>query len=254
MRLNLSAGRVLRVLMVVILTLGAASLASRLVVIAVGAPRLEALHLEHVLALLDVDDDVSVPSWYSQLALFAAAALLAVIAAQRRAARDPFTRHWAFLAVVFVALSLDEAVGFHSLLSGPMAALLHTHGGPLAYGWVVPGLAFVAFVGVVLARFLFSLPRPTLRRFVVSGVLYVGGAIFVEAASGWVAYAPGDAPVLYTLLATFEELLEMTGVALFLHALLAHVAEQGIDLSVGVEVALPQPDPEGLGEETQRVA
>jgi hypothetical protein len=91
-------------------------------------------------------------------------------------------------------------------------------------GWIVFAMMFVAVVGLSYLRFLFRLPRNIAYLFIVAGVIYVTGAMGMEIiADPWVE-AHGRANMMYQLLATLEEVMEMTGVGIFLYALSSYLA------------------------------
>ena len=91
---------------------------------------------------------------------------------------------------------------------------------------MLAGTLFAAVVGLSSLRFLRHLPTRTALLFVASGAAYVGGALGVESLGGWYSGAHGaDNPIFVTIL-TVEEVLEMVGAGVFLHALLAYLGEQ----------------------------
>jgi hypothetical protein len=85
---------------------------------------------------------------------------------------------------------------------------------------VIPALALVVLVGVVFRPFLRRLPAITRALFVLAGLVYVGGAIDGEIAGG-LAYELAGSGALSGSAVLAEEGLELLGVALFIHALLA---------------------------------
>ncbi len=176
--------------------------------------------------LFSLDDEGGLQSWYQSSTLLACAVLLGVIAARERAARSRFVRHWWVLAAVFVYLSLDEAATIHELTMWRLQDALGA-GGLLYFTWIVPAAALIAVLGVLMWRFLASLPRRILMLFGVAGSLYVGGAMGLEAIGGLYfdlndLTLSGKSPT-YELITTFEETLEMAGVLTFGTALAAYL-------------------------------
>lgn len=180
-----------------------------------------------------VDNESSVPTWYSSAALALAAALLAVIALTKFQARgkqgddgttaaDKFRWHWAALAALFALLSLDEIAMFHELPIQPLRETYGT-GGIWYYPWVGLGMLFVTLVGLAFARFLLHLPRRTRYLICAAGTAFVGGAIGVEMVSGWFADRLSEQSPLYAVTVTIEELCEMLGVVIFIHALVDYL-------------------------------
>ena len=72
--------------------------------------------------------------------------------------------------------------------------------------------------------FLWALPARTRWLFILSGAIYIGGAVGVEWATIW--YEENDQlnTLAYNLWNAVEESMEMTGVILFIYALLGHIA------------------------------
>ena len=77
----------------------------------------------------------------------------------------------------------------------------------------------------MIYRFLNLLPRRTALLFLLSGALFVGGAIGFETLSGYYYSLSGSKGITYVILQTLEEILEITGTILFIYAL-AEYAEQ----------------------------
>jgi hypothetical protein len=140
-----------------------------------------------------------------------------------RAEGDRYGRHWAGLALVFLFLALDEAAAVHEQLIDPVRDALGT-GGALLHAWIVPyGIALgLLLVGYV--PFLRSLPRRTFRLMLLSGAIYVGGAIGMEMVGGyaWDRHPVRGVPIIAIM--ALEETLEMVGLAIFAYALLDYVA------------------------------
>lgn len=195
---------------------------------------LGALFVQHILdhpevwglvPLFHFDREQNLPTFFSALMLLTSSGLLMLSAVNaRKMGQKPLP--WAFLALAFLFLSIDETASLHEKLD----ALIHHYtptSGILHYAWVAPyGLAVLA-LGIVLAPWFFRLQRRTQVLFALSGAFYVGGALGIEIISGlYYSSAAGGAEVktlFGDLLATIEELSEMTGVAIFIYALLSHL-------------------------------
>jgi hypothetical protein len=157
---------------------------------------------------------------------------LAVIAARVRSAGGRFVGHWRGLSALFVVFSIDELAQLHEHF-GRLQSLWHTHG-ILFFAWVIPGAMFVAVVGLLYLRFLGHLPERTRRRVILAAMLFVGGALGVEALGGWRAETMGMNNMTHSCIATIEEVLEMTGVALFMVALMRHLAGEDADVTLEI--------------------
>jgi hypothetical protein len=180
-----------------------------------------------------VDEECNIPSWYSASLLLACALLLAIIAAAHRRQRDSNPGHWLILSLIFLLMSLDETAQFHELAIAPIRQGFHTTGF-LYYPWIILGGLTVALFVVSYLSFLARLPRRTRRLFLLAGALFVGGALGVEAISGEQAFLHGEHTAAYHAITTVEESLEMTGVVVFIYALLDYIARQFTSLRVQV--------------------
>lgn len=167
-----------------------------------------------IVPLLSLSYEGNLPSWWASALPLICALLLAFVAAGET--EDRF--HWRLLAAGFLAISIDEAVGFHETLSG-----LFDYGGVLYFGWVIPAGALVFALALVFLGFLRRLSPETARRFLLAGALYVGGAVVCELPLGWWTEQYGDDSFGYALIDWCEETLELTGLTLFASALLARL-------------------------------
>jgi hypothetical protein len=222
---GLTPARVTRWFVLVIATLTVLSVAEQYVIHQMGRADLE----EYLIAF-DLDAEGNLPTWYSSMALLAAAVLLGIIAAHVRRRKQPFAGHWQALAILLVVLSIDEVAQWHEHL-GRLHDVWRTHG-IFYFAWVIPGALATVATGVIFLRFLRKLPASTRNRFIVAALVFCGGALGVEAISGWRAETMGMNNMTASLIATVEEVMEMTGVALVVVALLRHMAAEGIRVSV----------------------
>mgnify|MGYP007073292503 CR=1 FL=1 len=187
--------------------------------------------LKGMVPLFYVDNEPSAPTWYSSAALGLAGALLAVIAIAKFQTQDRFRLHWATLALLVFGLSLDEIAMIHEIPIDPMREMF-AWGGMLYYAWVIPGMAFVAAVGLLYLRFFLNLPRRTQVLFFFAAFVFVSGSIGVEMLSGVQADRAGEQNLNYALIVTIEEFLEMLGVVILIRALLEYIEEHlgGLEL------------------------
>lgn len=235
MEITVQPGRVTRILLGVLGLLVAASIGTHVAKYGFGHGGLMGL-----VPLFDVVEEANVPTWFSSALLLLAALWLGVIARVQRGRGDPFARHWLILAGVFVLLSLDETAQIHDLLDDRLRDRLQLHG-VLHYAWVIPAGVFLAVLGIAYIRFLVSLPRPTLRRFVLAAALYVGGALGMEMVAGAYDDIHGYENAVTGTLATIEESMEMLGVVVFIHALMTHLGY----LTGGFHLRIDGPETEG---------
>ena len=173
--------------------------------------------------LLSVNAEETIPTWYSTLLLFISSLLIAFIAVVKQRNKEPYTGYWVGLALIFLYLSMDEGAVIHEILSDPLQEALNTTG-YLTFAWLIVFVPLVILFALSYLRFLFRLPPHTRNLFILAGILFVGGAIFVEAISANRYYLDDGVSFPYLALATIEELCEMLGVALFIYALLSYMA------------------------------
>jgi hypothetical protein len=119
-------------------------------------------------------------------------------------------------------LSLDEAVSIHEEAMEPFQ---HTFNltGIWYFSWIVPGIAFVCVFALLYFKFLLQLPGQTQRLFLISAILYVLGAVGVEMIGGVLWEDGRSETLLYYVVSSLEELLEMLGINLFLYALMSYI-------------------------------
>jgi hypothetical protein len=158
--------------------------------------------------LFFVDSENNIPSTYSALALLLCSALLGVIAIVRSQQHDRFARHWRILSFIFLWLFLDELLSIHELAIEPLRHLLKA-GGAFYYTWIVPGAILLLIFCLSYLKFLWALPQKIRRLFILSGAIFALGALFLELPEGWIEATSGKRSVLFLLLVTLEETLEM---------------------------------------------
>ena len=228
LRRLLRPGRVLAVLSIVALALAVTSTVARLTIARITPDTYRGV--VEILQRFDMDREHNVPTWFSSQLLFGCALLLGAIGLTRRPWRlrrgdctQPDVWPWLALAAAFAYLSLDEAANLHEILIVPLRSRLDLHG-VFYFAWVIPGFFAVAAFGLALRPFVRRLDRVARRRFLLAGILYVGGALGMELIGGACAEAYGFDSLRYLAAMTLEETLEMLGAAYFLYALLQHLA------------------------------
>ena len=216
--------------------------------------------VEALTQLADVDLEANLPTFFNVALFFIGAALFYL---HGRAEKGRMRRGWFIMAAVFCFLGVDEGSQIHEKFMLFTLRLLHhgsQDGGNLGwfyYAWVIPyGLGTLAVV-IALGRWLLNL-RPVLRRkLLVSGAVYLFGAIFLEMAGGklsrtlpyqdpalfpWMpceVYSnPGDCWLYmeprYIVLYTLEEMCEMGGLILCIRALLQDFESRRLRVSISV--------------------
>lgn len=171
--------------------------------------------IETIVAVCSLSQEQNLPTWYSTIVLWSCALVLALHALAPEPL-CPRRGHWWGLATGFAYLSLDESMQIHEHLGGWIGT-----GGLLYFDWVIGAAIAVAAVAALYWRFLWRLPPRERRRFVIAGLIYVGGAVVLELPLGWWTEREGDLNLGYALIDWVEESLEIIGASLFFFALVA---------------------------------
>ena len=177
-----------------------------------------------LIKLFNVNLEANLPTYFSALLLLADAILLALIAYRKKALGEKFW-HWIGLSTIFVFISLDEMIQIHEQFRAPMEALFNTSG-ILYFAWFIPYVAMVIILGIAYFKFMMRLPKKILQLFILAAVVFISGAVVMEAISGMHAEVHGEETLTYALMYTFEEFLEMSGATIFLFALLKYISSQ----------------------------
>lgn len=180
--------------------------------------------------LFDFNAEQNIPTFYSAMALFFTSNLLLFISNLQRKTQNPYIL-WIILSIIFLFLSVDEISSIHERLNFLTRDLLGTSGF-LYYAWVIPyAIVLCVFLSVYL-KFLLLLPRKIMMLFLLSGAVFVSGAIGLEMVGGWQAQLHGSQGILYSILYTCEEFLEMLGIVFFIYTLLAYILIQYKQLEI----------------------
>ncbi|GAB2943959.1 hypothetical protein GCM10027048_05900 [Hymenobacter coalescens] len=170
------------------------------------------------------DRESNLPTYFSYSLLFLIAGVTGLLGHLKRSEKDEYASHWRGLAVVFLALSVDEVVGMHELLIEPFRNA-YQFSGWLRFPWVLAGGTFVAVFGLAYLKFFFALPPSVRKWFAASALVYISGVLGMEMLGGYLFIAYDDlsaASTPYILAMTTEETLEMSGLLLFLYSLLRY--------------------------------
>ena len=216
MKLKIYPSKVFKILLILIIFLILANTAGLLSTYLFGHSNVYGL-----VPLFNLDKEANVPTWYSSTALFVCSILLGIIAFTKKIERDRYRLHWGILSIFFLYLSIDEAAGIHELTMRPLRHLFNLEG-IFHFSWVIIGIPLVFIFVIAYAKFLINLPRKIGLLFILSGFLFVGGALGMELISGWYVFTFGG-DMIYWMMTTLEEMLEMIGIAVFIYSLLTYI-------------------------------
>lgn len=164
----------------------------------------------------------NIPTAYSFLILVICSVLLAIIALIHNKNRDRYRKHWKGLSIIFFILAMDEFCSIHELATHITRHTFKTTG-LFYFAWVIPGMAFLSIFVFAYLKFVLSLPNKIKLGFIVSGTIFVSGAIGMELIGGSFFESYGPDNLIYMMIATFEEMLEMSGIIIFIYSLLEYI-------------------------------
>lgn len=191
--------------------------------------------------LLYLDREQNIPTYFSSFILLVAA-VLAAAAGRVEPNGQKVSIMWLVLALSLLAVSMDEFISLHEFYGSKVGLVMmgevesaqnfawnhSTRIGGLevlhVFAWVVPAVFALLIATPFVIAFLRALP-PQIRWLVLaSGVTFVGGAVGFEMVNALIETQVGNEHPWYSLGIVVEESLEMTGVTLFIVAMLRHLS------------------------------
>lgn len=233
---TLSIRWVVRVLITLIVAFGLVSLAAQLFSENVIADN---QYVDRIADWLNVNSEGSIPTWYASITLMSCAVLLAIIAIWARRAGRPFGLHWATLSIAFALLSLEEIIGVHSqafkVLRTAASGISGAGYALILGGLLVAGLIVLAWL---YGRFFLHLPSRWRTLVLVGMAIYLTGVFGTDAIGDSLRTVFGEDDIVLLLVLTLEEVLEMSGVLIFIYCLLDYIRRFVGDISIGVREPL----------------
>jgi hypothetical protein len=176
--------------------------------------------------LFNVGEEGNIPAYYSSITILFASFLLGFISLFRKINRLNYSL-WLVLSLIFFYLSIDESVQLHERVGIFLIDNNFNLTGYLSFGWVIPyGLLSSVFAGVFYFKFLPQLPKKISRLFIISGSLFVFGAVGVEMIGAKIYHSDNFSEIINAICYSIEEFIEMLGIALFIYALLLYIKEE----------------------------
>lgn len=228
LKLSVSTIAIVRVLSIIGLCLIIASTMGQLYQRFISQERFRRL-----VSLLYVDAEKNIPTAYSFLILVMCSILLAIITFMHSRNRDRYAKHWQGLSVIFFVLAIDEFCSIHELATHITRNSLKTSG-IFYFAWVIPGMAFLSIFILAYLKFVLALPRKTQLGFIISGSVFVFGAIGMELIGGYFFQLHGSDNLIYIMNSTVEEMLEMSGIIIFIYNLLEYIKIYIVDCTFSI--------------------
>jgi hypothetical protein len=190
-------------------------------------------YLKGFVPLFHVDTERNIPTFFSVFLLLFSSLILATITIHSKNEKALHTSSWIILLFGFTFMAYDEAFQVHEKLIEPVRSLLNTDSlGVFYFSWVIPGIAIVAFLTLFFLKFLLHFPTTERFRILAAAALYIGGAIGMELIGGNYAESNNTQNLTYSMITAIEEGLEMTGLIVFIWALLKHCADNHKEINI----------------------
>lgn len=174
-----------------------------------------------LVGFFSLDEEQNLPTFFSVFLLIVITILLFIIfkVLNREKVKGRF--HWLGLSIIFLFLGFDEGNSMHEKLTELLRGWLDFTG-VFYYGWVILGILLILIIFIFYIKFLISLSFKIRVWFFIAGLIYVSGALGIEMVGGWYfnLYGPN---FLFQIITTFEEVLEMVGMIIFLKTLLNYL-------------------------------
>ena len=136
---------------------------------------------------------------------------------------EKYNKQWLGLALGFLILSIDETAGLHESFNTAVE-----------FNWAIAGGVLVFIVALAYIPFLLSLDRRLAFWFVLSGTIFISGALGIEL----LAADMDEDAMPYGFATALEEGLEMLGALLFLRANLQQVNNFNGQLSKNMDITI----------------
>jgi len=183
--------------------------------------------------VFDVGREGSIPTVFSSLNLLISSLLLCAIYFDSKRRGQRIANYWLYLCIIFAVLSIDEVAQFHERFhgiqeyTGVLIPVIETHSW-LLYGAVSALVLFLFFV-----PFLLQLDHHTAALFLLSGGIFITGALGFEFIGAWMLHheIATRENLIYSIRRIFEEGGEMYGIALFNSTLFKHLVNNRVSLT-----------------------
>jgi len=182
---------------------------------------------------LSLAEEANIPTWYSSLVLTSCALCLAIIGFSKPKNGDGSRRHWLILSMIFLYISMDETSVIHEMTIQPVREAFDL-GGAFYYAWTLPAAVLMTIFLISYLGFLRQLRAGSRNRFILAGLIYVGGAFGTEFVISYWWDTHGDG-LRNGSLNVAQESMEIAGASLFLAALLRHMARTSDEILISLK-------------------
>jgi hypothetical protein len=188
------------------------------------------------------DKEGNVPHYWSFFLMILAVMMIAGISSLKIEAQKKMRQFWRALCFLFIFLTINHFFGLHNKFRVFSIQLFESYSPrePLHYSWVIPYALIIGITCFVLLKDFFRLPVRIQLLFFLSAAFFLMGAIVLDITGSQYSYRNnGGVSLLYFIIATGEELLEITGMNLFIYTLCIyyteHIGENSITVSLRLQ-------------------
>ncbi|RDV25572.1 hypothetical protein DXV75_09790 [Alteromonas aestuariivivens] len=179
------------------------------------------------ITLFDLNKEANIPTYFSSFLMASCAVFMVLLCHAHKSLATPWHRHWAFLGLVFISMSIDEISQIHEKSIEPLKHFFGIQPGDyLTNAWVILAFIFLPVMALLYFRFLMAMERRSAILFITSGAVYISGVAGVEMVSGVMKGLYSTQSLAFAISTTVEETLELLGLALFSFALTDYAARQ----------------------------
>lgn len=194
------------------------------------------------LDLFAFNSETNFPTYFSSFILLTASIVLFLIYKFHKRNASNESKYWITLSIIFLYLSLDEFIVIHERYSKALQVFFDADG-IFLFAWVIPALVIFIVFALYFIKFFLRLQKRYKILFFLSAFLLVGGAIGFEMIEGLIGSASEytdpftENGMIWSWFAaiTIQEVMEMSGVILFLYSLSEYIDGniQNISFQIG---------------------
>lgn len=159
-----------------------------------------------------MENEGNFPTYFSAFILFFAAVLFGIISKGLRLSKKPEWQYWSGLSLIFVFLSLDEAIQIHEKLDTDLIWSSFETYDLLAWPWVILYGALAMLIMIVYFKFWWDMPIKYRLSFGLAALLYVGSALGFEMLEAREYTTNGGETLRYVVLTSVEECCEIIAI------------------------------------------
>ncbi len=171
--------------------------------------------LQTLYTFVSINEEGTIASWYSASLWLVVGLLASILYLYSKPRQFP----WIIMAMVALYASMDESTEIHEYFYHVGDIITPLLPFDIGFTWVLPGMILALIVVGLLLRFILKLTPTVKWPIIISGIMFVGGAIGVEILSGILHVSDVHNSMLALTYILIEEMLEMTAVALVIATL-----------------------------------